>query len=214
MSDRLAYGAATLEAVMAHLSENEEQKASDLVSAQYPFVVPLKRRGISVLDRMRVFLRDGVIDRYGGLKLFLPPVLEVIALEIPEVFPSTRNGKASETHIAFWELYPAIDHLVPLARGGADESSNWITTSSTMNARKGNHTLEDLGWALLDPGSLEDWDGGLRWFFDYVEGRGSALLGTDDRAGEWPSNRWFREWHRAARRALEELEGGRGRGDA
>jgi hypothetical protein len=153
---------------------------------------------------MRVFLRDGVIDRYSGLKLFLPPVLECISLEIPDVFPSTRNGKASETHIAFWDLYPAIDHLVPLSRGGADAMENWVTTSSSRNGQKANHTLEDMGWELLNPGSLEEWDGGLAWFFDYMEGRGSDLLSTDNRSGEWPSNQWFRNWHKAATSAMEE----------
>ena len=203
MTDRLTDGAETLEMAMAEIAKGDTRKAAELVRERYPFVPPVERQGISIIDRIRVFLRDGFIDRYGGVKLFLPPVLELISLEIPEAFPSHRNGKASETHVAHWELYPSVDHLVPLARGGAHEMDNWVTTSMSRNQQKSNLTLEYMGWELLDPGSLEEWDGGLAWFFEYMTGRGAELLSTDNRSGEWPSNSWFRQWHKAARSAKD-----------
>jgi hypothetical protein len=50
-------------------------------------------------------------------------------------------------------------------------------------------------------------DGGLGWFVERMRGpRGSELLSTDSRSGEWPSNSWFRRWHKAALRATEERE--------
>jgi hypothetical protein len=205
MTDRLAHGAETLEMAMAEIAKGDTRKAAELVRERYPFVPPVERRGISLLERMSVFLRDGFIDRYSGQKLFFPPVLEVISLEIPEAFPSYRHGNAAETHIAHWELYPSVDHLVPLARGGAHKMANWVTTSMSHNQQKSNLTLEDMGWELLDPSSIEVWDGGLAWFFNYVTGRRSELLSTDNRSGEWPSNSWFRQWHKAALRATEEL---------
>jgi hypothetical protein len=46
MSDRLVHGAETLEMAMAEIAKGDTRKASELVSVQYPFVAPLKRRGI------------------------------------------------------------------------------------------------------------------------------------------------------------------------
>jgi hypothetical protein len=198
MSDRLDHAAETLEMAMAHIAKGETQESSAIVAERYPFVPPVERRSISLLDRVRVFLRDGFIDRYGGQQLFFPPVLGVLSSEIPESFPSV--------HIAYWELFPSVDHLVPLARGGAHEMANWVTTSMSRNLQKSNFTLEDMGWQLVEPGSLKTWDGGLAWFFEYTAGRGSDLLRTDNRSGEWPSNQWFRNWHKAATSAMEDME--------
>jgi 5-methylcytosine-specific restriction endonuclease McrA len=136
MTDRLAHGAETLQMSMAEIAKGDTRKAAELVRERYPFVPPVERQGISIIDRIRVFLRDGFIDRYGGVKLFFPPVLELISLEIPEAFPSHRNGKASETHVAHWELYPSVDHLVPLTRGGAHEMDNWVTRSMSRYQRR------------------------------------------------------------------------------
>ena len=203
MSDRLAYRAETIVMVLEALDEEDTRKAGELVRSRYPFDPPVeRRRSISVLDRVRVFLKDGFIDRYSGDRLFFPPVLELISLEIPKDFPTHRNGKFTECHVAHWELYASVDHCVPLARGGAHEMSNWVTTSTMRNLIKSHWKLEDLGWELLPAGKQEDWDGKLGWFLEYMEGQGAELLSTDSRAGEWPPNSWFREWHKAAKDAL------------
>jgi 5-methylcytosine-specific restriction endonuclease McrA len=206
MNDRLAYRAETLEMVLQALDREDTLKAAELVRSRYRFDPPMEQRSsISELDRVRVFLQDGFIDRYSGDKLFFPPVLELISLEIPKDFPSHPNGKFTECHVAHWELYSAVDHVVPLARGGPHQMSNWATTSTMHNQIKSHWTLEDLGWHLLPPGELKDWDGGLGWFLEYMKGRGAGLLNVDSRLGEWPSNSWFRRWHKAALRATEEL---------
>ena len=36
---------------------------------------------------------------------------------LPEEFPYHRAWKVSSTHPAYWQLYPTVDHVVPLARG-------------------------------------------------------------------------------------------------
>jgi hypothetical protein len=136
MTDWLSYGAETLKLAMPEIAKGDTRKAAELVREQYPFVPPVERQAIGTLDRLRVFLWDGIIDRYCGVKQFFPPVLELISPEIPEAFPSCRNGKAPETHVAHWELYPSVDHLVPLTRGGAHEMDNWVTRSMSRYQRR------------------------------------------------------------------------------
>jgi hypothetical protein len=116
-----------------------------------------------------VFLRDGFVDRYSGERLVFPPVLRVISLELPEVFPIHRNWKMSETHPAYWDLSPTIDHVVPVALGGVDDESNWVTTSMRRNAAKGSFTVEQMDWTLCSPGSLVEWDGMSRWLLEYLQ---------------------------------------------
>gem|GEM_PF-5130482 len=119
MSERLAHRAETIEMVCEALQEEDTRKAGELVRGRYPFDPPAeRRRSFSRLDRTRVFLRDGFIDRYSGDRLFFPPVLEVISMRIPDDFPTHPNGKFSECHVAHWELYASVDHVVPVARGG------------------------------------------------------------------------------------------------
>jgi hypothetical protein len=76
---------------------------------------------------LAVFRRDGFIDRYSGVRLVCPATLRLISKRLPEQFPFHRNGRFDVCHFGFWELFPTIDHYVPVARGGADDESNWIT---------------------------------------------------------------------------------------
>jgi 5-methylcytosine-specific restriction endonuclease McrA len=157
MSGRLADRAETIEMVCEALKKDDRQKAGELVRSRYPFDPPADaRRSFSKLDRTRVFLRDGFLDRYGGDRLFFPPVLEVISMSIPDGFLTHPNGKFSECYADHWELYSSVDHLVPVARGGAHEMDNWVTTSMIRNVIKSHWRLEDLGWDLLPPGQLDD----------------------------------------------------------
>lgn len=41
-----------------------------------------------------------------------------------------------------------VDHLVPLSRGGKSIWENTVTACTTCNCRKGNRSLEQLGWTL------------------------------------------------------------------
>ena len=117
----------------------------------------------------RVFVRDGFIDRYSGDRLVFPPVLRILSAELPEEFPAHPNWKMTETHVAYWDLFPTIDHVVPVARGGADVEDNWVTTSMARNSAKGNSLLNQIGWELHPPGDLTDWDGLCPWLLGYLE---------------------------------------------
>lgn len=106
---------------------------------------------------------------------------------MPSEFPFHPNWKMSETHMIYRELFPTIDHVVPVARGGADDESNWVTTSMLRNAAKSNWTLEEVGWTLVPAGDLLQWDGLLGWFIDYLK--------QDSR---WLDDRYIRRCHRVA----------------
>lgn len=74
----------------------------------------------------------------------------------------------TKTHFGCWELFLSIDHLVPVARGGADDVDNWVTASLLRNSAKAHWTIEELGWSLRPPGDIRDWDGLSTWYVEYV----------------------------------------------
>ena len=88
-----------------------------------------------------------------------------------------------ECHIAYWHLYPTIDHVVPVALGGTDEPANWVTTSQVMNSSKANFTVEELGWDVLPPGDLAAWDGLMDWFLKYAAA--NPGLENNSRIADW-----------------------------
>jgi hypothetical protein len=162
----------------------EEQRlgqASTILATEYPFT-PLMtnaERKYSLSQCMEVFVRDGFIDRYSGRRLVFPGTLRLIALLLPQEFPFHSNWKYDACHFAFWELFPTIDHVVPVSRGGLDRDDNWVSTSMLLNAAKANLTLEELGWTLHKPDDANRWDGLTNWFigqFDLMPVLRSNLL--------------------------------------
>jgi hypothetical protein len=69
----------------------------------------------------------------------------------------------------YWDLFPTIDHLIPVTRGGQDNDTNWITTSMIRNSAKANWTIEEIGWKLHDKGQLDSWDGLINYFIDLTD---------------------------------------------
>jgi hypothetical protein len=161
-----------------------------LIARVYPFVpVSPTKRKYTEEQLTALFVRDGFIDRYSGARLVFPGVLRLLSQLLPGEFPFHPNWKASATHPAFWELFPTLDHIVPVTRGVAPDldPSNWVTTSQLRNSAKANWTLEELGWSLFPPGDIAAWDGLLRWFFAYTREHPEVLNGA-----------YVRRWHRAA----------------
>ena len=101
--------------------------------------------------------------------MVFPGTLRAISLLLPTEFPYQRNWRQSETHPAFWELFPTIDHVVPLARGGSDGKENVVTTSMVRNAAKANWLLRELGWSEELAPPRAGWDGLLPWFLIALE---------------------------------------------
>jgi len=91
-------------------------------------------------------------------------------------------------HVAYYELFPVLDHVQSLARGGEDTDENLVTTSTLRNSAKANFMLEELGWRLLDDRDLNKWDGLTSWF-----------LTMADRDADATSDPFCRGWAEAAR---------------
>jgi hypothetical protein len=178
----------TIADACAALNSGVRDQAISLLKRDYPFAPdPVTKRQYGPLESTRVFVRDGFTDRYTGERLIFPPVLRVISAELPLEFPYHPNWRTDVTHPAYWEVGATVDHLVPVSRGGADDDSNWITTSMARNSAKMNWTLAELGWSLQEPGNFKEWDGLIRWFLEYTKYRPKLIAGAS-----------LRQWHRAA----------------
>jgi hypothetical protein len=178
--------------VCAALRSGAPDHAITVLKRDYPFAPnPMTKRKYTVLQATQVLVRDGFIDRYTGERLIFAPVLRVISAELPKDFPYHANWKTDVTHPAYWEVGATLDHMLSASRGGADDDSNWVTTSMARNSAKGNWTLAELGWSLQAPGKFEDWDGLIHWFLEYTKDRPELMKKV---AG-------IRQWHLAAKLA-------------
>ena len=174
------------------IGDGKISEAKQLIKVKYPFT-PLKKTGrnYSNFQKTEIFLRDGFVDRYSGEQMVFPPVLRLLSRLMPDELPFQKNWKMSECHLAYWQLLPTVDHIVPVSRGGEDKSSNWVCTSQLRNSAKSIWLLDELGWQLHEPGDLTEWDGLLKWYLTYM-GNNSAMLDES----------YMRSWHSAALRAL------------
>lgn len=176
--------------VCERLLAGDMRSAADVASRGYPFVpiVPASR-SYGEARCMVIFRRDGFTDRYSGEPLVFPGTLRLLSLLLPVQFPFQRNWRTTETHAMFWELFPTLDHVVPVCRGGADDDANLVTTSMLRNSAKANWLLEELGWELAPPRQMNNWDGLLGWFRRFLATDSSFLADT-----------YVLRWHRAASR--------------
>lgn len=164
--------AETIAASCSALEEQGIESARQILQMRFPFErIMGNGRSYTRKQKTKLFLRDGFIDRYSGDKLIFPPVLKILSNLMPDVFPYHKNWKTDQCHMAYWKLYPTIDHIVPVTRGGEDREENWACTSQLRNSAKSNWMLSELGWSLHEPGSLKEWDGLLGWFIKYVNAR-------------------------------------------
>lgn len=177
--------------VCAALSSNERDAAVEVARTQYPWTsTPFSKRAYSQIGALRIFLRDGFIDRYFGSRLVFPGVLLILARVLPGSFPAHPTWKVSESHGVYWELWPAVDHLIPVSRGGTNDSANLYSTSTLHNSAKGHWLLDEIGWNLYPAGDLSQWDGLLSWFLKYIE-----------TAPELLHHSQIKSWHKAATKA-------------
>ncbi len=170
--------------VANNLLSGESDMAKKLIHEEYPFSAQRQtKRNYSIRQMFEQFVRDGFIDRYSGKKLLNPGLLLAISEILPEDFPYHPHWSYEKCHHAYWEYYPTIDHLTPIALGGADVVENWVTTSMIHNSAKSSFTLEQLGWQLFPEGNILEWDGLSGEFILLVE-RNHNLL-NDRKIKEW-----------------------------
>jgi hypothetical protein len=168
------------------LGLDEAVRAREVAGREYPFVPQAnagRRRSFTKAEYLRIFSRDNFIDRYSGTRLVFPGTLHLLSHVLPEEFPAHPNWKVAVSHIMYWELFPTIDHVVPVARGGPDDDTNWVTTSMLLNQQKSFSTLEELGWTKRPVTKGLDWDGRFEWFMRFVKAQ--PHLRENDKVDAW-----------------------------
>ena len=149
---------------------DNKSEARTILCKNYPHKhIETEKRTYTLEQKMRQFIADGFIDRYTGQKLLNPGMLKIISHYFPEEFPYHPHWKMSETHIAYWELIPTLDHVSPIAKGGHDDEKNWVTTSMKNNSIKSNYTIDEIHWKLYPKGDIRNWDGLTMCFIALVE---------------------------------------------
>lgn len=145
-------------------------------------------RSISDHQRLRVFKADGFRCRYTGDLLVLPAYLRALSALWPQAVPYHPNWKSDETHEAYWTHTASLEHIDPVAVGGAEAEGNWITTSMARNQVRSRYSLEALGWQVQPRQPLGGWDGGVGTFLAILEAFPSLLDG--------PHGTYLTRWQR------------------
>ena len=186
-----------ISSIVSLLLDDNEASAKEIIHQEYPHTqVEIDKRTYTMAQKMNQFLRDGFIDRYSGQKLLNPGILKIISHYFPDDFPYHPHWKMTETHIAYWELTPTIDHIHPIAKGGEDDESNWVTTSMKNNSIKSNYTLDELQWKLYPRGEIVEWDGLTSVFLKLVE-KDKELL----------EDHYIRSWYNVSKTCLKNQVG-------
>ena len=186
-----------ISSIVSLLLDDNEASAKAIINQEYPHTqVEIDKRTYTMAQKMNQFLRDGFIDRYSGQKLLNPGILKIISHYFPDDFPYHPHWKMTETHIAYWELTPTIDHIHPIAMGGEDDESNWVTTSMKNNSIKSNYTLDELQWKLYPRGETSEWDGLTSVFLKLVEKDGELL-----------KDHYIRSWYNVSKTCLKNQVG-------
>ena len=186
-----------ISSIVSLLLDDNEASAKAIINQEYPHTqVEIDKRTYTMAQKMNQFLRDGFIDRYSGQKLLNPGILKIISHYFPDDFPYHPHWKMTETHIAYWELTPTIDHIHPIAKGGEDDESNWVTTSMKNNSIKSNYTLDELQWKLYPRGETSEWDGLTSVFLKLVEKDGELL-----------KDHYIRSWYNVSKTCLKNQVG-------
>jgi len=176
------------------LLEGNISDAALVIKSNYPFSrLDSTKRKFTDTQKMEQFVRDGFIDRYSGQKLINPGILKVLSYYLPKDFPYHAHWKMEECHFAYWEFVPTVDHIYPVALGGADTTENWASTSMLHNSIKNAWTLEQLRWKLYDSGNFQDWDGMTDLFIRLVEANESLL-----------ADPYIKKWYKLSKKAVED----------
>ena len=175
------------------LLANNNEAAKKIIVNQYPHkAVKVEKRKYTTAEKMEQFLSDGFIDRYTGKRLLNPGMLKVISTYFPDEFPFHPHWKMTQTHIAFWELIPTIDHIYPIAKGGHDAKENRVTTSMKNNSIKSNYTIDEINWNLYPKGNLADWDGLTSLFVEIV-----------NKDKELMEDNYIKNWYNVSQNSVE-----------
>ena len=118
----------------------------------------LRTRRTLAREKSETFARDHWTCRLCGAQTIDLQVLRCLSRLFPETLPFHPNWKFAESHLIYWTLSTSLEHVVPFARGGADEPSNFVTTCYASNDARGELLLNEIGWAL-QPIAETEWRG-------------------------------------------------------
>lgn len=168
----------------AALVAREEAAADDAASRLNWIpspVVPRVEPSIRVIAQ--VYERDRYQCRYCGQRVVLTAVARMLSRRYPDAIRYTSNWTAGKTHPVFASLSATLDHVEPVATGGAGiDPANLACACWTCNRRKGDLALHDLGWRLRDPQD-DGWRGLADCYVPLWQALGTPALGDYDR--EW-----------------------------
>ena len=103
---------AVISKIVTMLLGDNETAARTILAQEYPHTyLEIEKRTYTMAQKMNQFINDGFIDRYTGDKLLNPGILKIISHYFPDEFPYHSHWKMSQTHGAYWELIPTLDHV-------------------------------------------------------------------------------------------------------
>ncbi|MCU0861351.1 MAG: hypothetical protein MUE65_03430 [Methanomassiliicoccales archaeon] len=192
------------------LSDEGREEALALIERRCPFdpmarpalpncpCAPLERRPEAVscwsedhTVKMRVFARDGFIDRFTGEPLVFPAVLRLLSREFPRAFPFQEFWGLSEIHLAYYQVGACTARSLPKSRGGDAREPNLLTTTMPYVLARSDLTPEEAGWRVTREGFVDEWDGMSTWYVEYVNGH-----------QELRKANFFNLWYNAAKQVL------------
>jgi 5-methylcytosine-specific restriction endonuclease McrA len=119
-------------------------------------VIPLKRAVVLIIqDKAEVVSAGEEPVRSAYMSMQIPTVVRLkYFVRIPyraKVALNRRSLMARDNSTCQYcgKYGNTIDHIVPRAKGGKHEWTNVTTACSPCNQRKGDKTLNELGWTLL-----------------------------------------------------------------
>jgi len=198
------------------LSDGDRGRGRELILKEYPFDPLARPRKVEVRDRptdgatpeareetktfwtedqakkMRVFARDGFINRFTGELLVFPATLRLLSREFPKELPYQQSWRLGEVHLVYYDLFACVHQLIPFTRGGKEEESNLITTTMPYVLARSNSLVEEAGWRLTREGYVDEWDGMSTWYVEYVKEH-----------QELRNENYFNMWFNAAKKVLE-----------
>lgn len=138
--------------------------------------------GLSTTLKAEIFERDRYQCRYCGRRVVLTEAMRLVSLVFPDLFPYHLHWAADQSHEAYMLAAPNVDHVVPLAAGGAARgASNLATACAVCNITKGNMPLDMLGWPMREPAD-PNWHGLGDWYWPAWEALGRPEVSKGERS--------------------------------
>jgi hypothetical protein len=113
----------------------------------------------TLAEKQYLLQRDGYHCRFCGIPVIRTEVRQRFVKAFPEL--KIWGSKNIEQHAAFQTMWVQYDHVVPHARGGANDPSNIVVCCAPCNYGRMNYTIEEVN--LSDPRlrapTASTWDG-------------------------------------------------------